>query len=60
MTFFVEDIEQISINATNRFFQYLRIQTNFNLAQSNFPVARIGIPRNTYCSPPRSFQGNFL
>ena len=32
---FLESIEEISLNATNYFFRYLKIQTNFNLAQSN-------------------------
>jgi outer membrane protein len=32
---FIQSIEEISLEATNRFFKYLRIQTNFNLATSN-------------------------
>ncbi len=32
---FVEDIESISLNATYRYFTYLSVQTNFNLAKSN-------------------------
>ena len=32
---FVEDIEQISLNATYRYFNYLSVQTNYNLAESN-------------------------
>ncbi len=32
---FVEDIEEIALAATNRFFTYLRVQTNFSLAESN-------------------------
>jgi len=32
---FVEEIEQISLNATNRYFSYLSVQTNYNLAASN-------------------------
>lgn len=32
---FIESIEEISLSATSRFFRYLRIQTNFNLATSN-------------------------
>jgi outer membrane protein len=32
---FIESIEEISLRATRYFFQYLRIQTNFNLAESN-------------------------
>lgn len=32
---FVEDIEQISLRATSRFFRYLKVQTNYNLAESN-------------------------
>jgi hypothetical protein len=32
---FVEDIEQISLNATYRYFNFLSVQTNFNLAENN-------------------------
>ena len=32
---FIEDIEEIAIRATNRYFDYLKIQTNYDLAQSN-------------------------
>ncbi len=32
---FVEAIEEISRNATTRFFRYLRVQTNFKLAENN-------------------------
>ncbi len=32
---FVESIEEISLRSTIRFFQYLKVQTNFSLAQSN-------------------------
>ena len=32
---FVQSIEEIALEATQRFFKYLRIQTNFNLATSN-------------------------
>lgn len=32
---FVEEVEQISLNATNRYFNYLSVQTNYNLAESN-------------------------
>ncbi len=32
---FVEDIEQISLNSTYRFFRYLAVQTNYNLAENN-------------------------
>lgn len=32
---FVEEIEEIALNATSRFFTYLTVQTNFNLAESN-------------------------
>ena len=32
---FIESIEEISLNAAYRFFNYLRIQTNYNLAESN-------------------------
>jgi outer membrane protein TolC len=37
---FVEEIEEIGISATYRFFQYLTVQTNFNLAQSNLKNSR--------------------
>jgi outer membrane protein TolC len=32
---FIESIEEISLNATRRFFRYLKVQTNYNLAKSN-------------------------
>jgi outer membrane protein TolC len=32
---FIEDIEEISLYATYRFFRYLKVQTNYNLAESN-------------------------
>jgi len=32
---FIESIEEISLYATQRFFRYLKVQTNFNLATSN-------------------------
>ena len=32
---FVEDIEQISLSATYRYFNFLSVQTNFNLAENN-------------------------
>ena len=32
---FVEDIEQISLYATYRYFNYLSVQTNYNLAENN-------------------------
>ena len=32
---FVETIEEISRNATGRFFKYLKVQTNFKLAENN-------------------------
>jgi hypothetical protein len=32
---FVEDIEQISLNATYRYFNFLSVQTNYNLAENN-------------------------
>jgi outer membrane protein TolC len=37
---FIESIEEISLSATSRFFRYLRIQTNFNLATSNLKNSR--------------------
>lgn len=33
--FFVESVERVSLNTASRFFTYLRIQTNYNLATSN-------------------------
>lgn len=32
---FIESIEEISLRATSRFFRYLKVQTNYNLARSN-------------------------
>jgi outer membrane protein len=32
---FIETIEEISLNAVYRFFRYLMVQTNYNLAESN-------------------------
>jgi outer membrane protein TolC len=32
---FVESVERVSLNAASRFFNYLRIQTNYNLASNN-------------------------
>jgi len=37
---FIEDIEEISYNATARFFNYLKIQTNYILAESNLKNSR--------------------
>ena len=37
---FLEDIEEISYGATSRFFRYLRIQTNYALAESNLKNSR--------------------
>ncbi len=37
---FVEDIEQISLNATYRYFRYLSVQTNYNLAENNLKNSR--------------------
>ncbi len=37
---FVESIEEISLNATERFFRYLRVQTQYNLARSNLRNSR--------------------
>jgi outer membrane protein len=37
---FIESIEEISYNATARFFNYLRIQTNYSLAESNLANSR--------------------
>ena len=40
---FVESVEEISLNATRRFFNYLKIQTNFNLAQSNLKNSNVNL-----------------
>lgn len=32
---YIESIEEISLNATRRFFNYLKVQTNYSLAESN-------------------------
>ncbi len=37
---FIESIEEISLSATQRFFRYLKVQTNFNLATSNLNNSR--------------------
>ena len=37
---FIESIEEISYYATSRFFSYLRIQTDFSLAESNLKNSR--------------------
>ncbi|MEN8117906.1 MAG: TolC family protein [Bacteroidota bacterium] len=37
---FVEEIEEIALNSTYRFFQYLSVQTNYNLAESNLRNSR--------------------
>ena len=37
---FVEEIEEIALNATSQFFQYLTVQTNYNLAESNLKNSR--------------------
>jgi outer membrane protein len=37
---FIESIEEISYNATNLFFNYLKIQTNYSLAESNLSNSR--------------------
>ncbi len=37
---FVEEIEEIALNSTSYFFQYLTFQTNYNLAESNLKNSR--------------------
>jgi outer membrane protein len=37
---YIETTEEISLHATYRFFNYLRIQTNYNLAESNLQNSR--------------------
>lgn len=33
--FYIESVERVSLNSASRFFNYLRIQTNYNLAANN-------------------------
>lgn len=33
--FYIESVERVSLNSASRFFRYLRIQTNYNLAANN-------------------------
>ena len=40
---YVESIEKISLSATKRFFAYLRIQTNFNLATNNLKNSKVNL-----------------
>ena len=40
---FIESVEEISLNATRRFFNYLKIQTNYNLAQSNLKNSKVNL-----------------
>ncbi len=40
---YVESVEEISLNATRRFFNYLKIQTNFNLAESNLKNSKVNL-----------------
>ena len=40
---FIESIEEISLRATRYFFNYLRIQTNFNLAQNNLKNSNVNL-----------------
>ena len=37
---FVEEIEEIALNSTYRYFNYLSVQTNFNLAENNLKNSR--------------------
>src|SRR6056297_3485731 len=37
---FIEEIEEISLSATRRFFRYLTVQTNYSLAKSNLANSR--------------------
>jgi len=37
---FIESLEEISLEATQRFFRYLRVQTQYNLARSNLKNSR--------------------
>lgn len=40
---FIESVERISYYATRRFFRYLQIQTNFNLAKSNLKNSEVNL-----------------
>jgi outer membrane protein len=40
---FIESVEEVSLNATDRFFRYLRIQTNYNLAESNLRNSEVNL-----------------
>ena len=40
---FIENIEEISLAATYRYFQYLRVQTNYNLAENNLKNSKINL-----------------
>ena len=37
---FVEEIEEIALASTNFFFNFLRVQTNYNLAKNNLKNSR--------------------
>ncbi len=40
---FIESVEEISLRATSRFFRYLQIQTNYNLAESNLKNSEVNL-----------------
>jgi outer membrane protein len=40
---YIESIEEIALNATIKFFKYLRVQTNFNLAESNLKNSEVNL-----------------
>ncbi|HYW97305.1 MAG TPA: TolC family protein, partial [Bacteroidales bacterium] len=40
---YVESVEEIALSATRRFFNYLKIQTNYNLAQSNLKNSKVNL-----------------
>ena len=40
---FVESVEEISLAATRKFFDYLKIQTNYNLAESNLKNSMVNL-----------------
>uniref|UniRef100_UPI0032171934 TolC family protein n=1 Tax=uncultured Draconibacterium sp. TaxID=1573823 RepID=UPI0032171934 len=44
---FVEEIEEIALNTTNRFFNYLTVQTNYNLAESNLKNSKDNLKIST-------------
>lgn len=44
---FVEEVEEIALNSTSYFFQYLAYQTNYNLAESNLNNSKDNLKNST-------------